>query len=329
VTRLGVVVPCFRQEAFLGRTLAALETALAGRDWRGAIVISEPGADEDGVALGRDPRWSVIMPPVARPLTPGAARMLGFAAVRGEAVLFVDADVEIERAWLARALEIMELAPGVAGVGGRLEEWIVDRGTEWAGSEDLNRVGRRERRVDHLTTPALYRRTALVAAGGYDARLNSEEDFELGLRCAAAGLELRTLAPLAGRHWSGPRPSLAEIGRRWRAGLCFGMGQVLRIYLGRPGFGRLLARQRLYLVTLAMWSMGVAALVLSWARRDARLVLLWLALAAAAWAAMSVRKRSPRLGAHSLLTWSVNALGLVVGFVRPDAGFDDGGMVSR
>jgi hypothetical protein len=42
-----------------------------------------------------------------------------------------------------------------------------------------------------------------------------------------------------------------------------------------------------------------------------------------------VRKRSPRLGAHSLLTWSVNALGLVVGFVRPDAGFDDGGMVSR
>ena len=38
--RLGVVIPCYRQERFLGRTLAALERSLAGRDWLGVLVLA-------------------------------------------------------------------------------------------------------------------------------------------------------------------------------------------------------------------------------------------------------------------------------------------------
>ena len=39
--RLGVVVPCHRQEVHLPRTLAALERSLAEHDWSGVLACSE------------------------------------------------------------------------------------------------------------------------------------------------------------------------------------------------------------------------------------------------------------------------------------------------
>ncbi len=312
---LGVVVPCHRQEAHLPRTLAALERSLAGRDWSGVLACSEGTA---GLPRLSD-RWQAIVPDGARGLrTPGAARMLGLAACRGDWVLFVDADVEVEPDWVAAALAAAESPGGrLAGFGGRLEEWFVDGRGERPGRPDLLRVGFEERTVDYLTTPALYRRAALTAVGGYDVRLCSEEDFELGLRLRRAGHELRSLGRMAGRHWSGPRPSFGELARRWRSGLCFGQGQVLRIYAGRSGFGVLLRRQWLYLATLGLWGLDLAALGIWLVTGDAGALAAWIALPLVPLVPMVLRKRSLRLALHSLLTWTLHGAGLLAGLLRP------------
>jgi len=321
--KLGVVIPCYRQERHLARTVTALERAFEGRDWRGALVIaaSDPRSADAASRPPLSERWTVIAPPVSAPLTPGAARMLGFSACGGDWVLFVDADVELESAWVSRAIGAAEaaVAAGIplAGLGGRIEEWFEDgSGGTRRGSDDMYRVGASDRDVAYLATLAFYSREALTRAGGYDARLQSEEDFELGLRVQRLGLALRSIAPLAARHWSAPRPSFAELSRRWRTGLCFGQGQVLRLYLGRPGLGTLLRRQSLYLATLAMWALGLASAAWAAASRDPRPFLGWCAIPLAVLALMSVRKRSARLALHSLLTWSLNGLGLVVGLFR-------------
>ncbi len=307
---LGVVVPCYRQERFLPRTLAALELALDGRDWCGVLVISAP--DGAGELPPLSAHWQVLRPPVTHPLTPGAARNLGFAACGGAWVLFVDADVEVEPGWLERALEMHAGDVSRAGFWGRLEEWFVDGGRERPGVRDMYRIGDAERDSDYLATLAFYRREALERAGGYEPRLNSEEDFELGLRLRRSGFRLSSTGGLAGRHWSGPRPSFSEIGRRWRTGLCFGQGQVLRLYLGRPGLGEHARRQGLYFAILALWLAAVPAVLLGGARGLATWALAPLAL----FTLMTVRKRSARLALHALLTWSVHAAGLVVGFAR-------------
>ena len=307
---LGVVVPCYRQERFLPRTLAALELALAGRDWRGVLVISAPGGTGELPRLSA--HWQVLRPPVTRPLTPGAARNLGFAACGGAWVLFVDADVEVEAGWLERALESQAGDPSLAGLWGRLEEWFVDGATERPGVRDMYRIGDAARDSRYLATLAFYRRDALERCGGYEPRLNSEEDFELGVRLHRSGFRLRSTGGLAGRHWSAPRPSFSEIGRRWRTGLCFGQGQVLRLYLGRPGLGEHVRRQAIYFAVLAMWLVAVPAVLLGGACGLG----LWALAPVALFAIMTLRKRSLKLALHALLTWSVHAAGLVVGFAR-------------
>ena len=310
---IGVVIPCHRQERFLPRTLAALERALSGRPWRGVLVIAAPAGDP---LPALSDRWQVIAPPVQRPLTPGAARMLGYSACGGDWVLFVDADVEVDDAWVAAALDTAARSPALGGLWGRLEEWFEDGERERPGSRDLYRVGDVERRTGYMATLAFYRREALLEAGGYDPRLSSEEDFELGMRFARLGLELRSLGLKAARHWSAPRPSFAELGRRWRTGLCFGQGQVLRLYLGRAGFRLLLRRQSLYLAALAMWTLGAAALVAALWQADPRPLLGWALWPLGVLAVMGARKRSLRLGLLSLLTWTLNGAGVVVGFLR-------------
>jgi hypothetical protein len=310
---LGVVMPCHRQEHWLSRTVPAVERALAGRDWRGALVVSSP---RPGPLPALSEHWQVVAPSVAGRTTPGASRMAGFATCGGDWVLFADADIEVDAAWMAEALEVAARRPVLAGIGGRLEEWFERDGRQWAGSPDLLAVGHDERAVGWLGGLALYRRAALEQVGGYDARFHSDEDFELGLRLGAAGHTLVSLGRLGGRHWSPPRPSLGELARRWRSGLVYGPGEVMRAYLGRPGFDRLLLRHGHYGVTLAVWAAGLVALIAglsgagwSWLGRWALLP-----LAAIAW--MTLRKRSLAVALHSLATWTVIGVGALAGFLR-------------
>ena len=316
---IGVVVSCYRQERFLARTVAAVERALEGQDWRGVLEFAAPSY----LPLPeRSARWTVVASFEAasgrttRPLTPGAGRMVGMAACPGDWILFVDSDVEIEAAWMRGALEAVARDPGLAGLGGRIDEWFVDGASERPGRADLLRQGSSARAVDYLAALAFYRREALLAAGGYDVRLNSDEDFELGLRLRQRGFELRLLGIPGGRHWSAPRPSFGELKRRWETGICFGTGQALRIYAGWPGFGTLMWRQRFYVAALGMWALGAGALVAALAVGDAGVLALWSLIPLAVVAVMSVRKRSARLAVHSLLTWSVQGLGMLVGLFQ-------------
>jgi glycosyltransferase involved in cell wall biosynthesis len=317
--KIGVVVSCYRQERFLARTVGAIERALEGRDWRGVLEFATPSA----LPLPpRSHRWQVLSSfdprtgATLRPLTPGAGRMVGFAACGGDWVLFADSDVEVDPAWMRSAIETAAREPQLAGIGARIEEWFVDGDRERPGRRDLLRAGDTERVVDHLAALAFYRRAALSEVGGYDARLDSDEDFELGLRLRARGLQMRSLGQLGARHWSAPRPSFGELARRWQTGICFGTGQVLRLYAGRPGFGTLLWRQRFYLAALGLWGLGAAALVAWGVSGDARPLAAWAWIPFAVVAIMGVRKRSLKLGLHSLLTWTLQGFGLIVGLFR-------------
>ncbi len=319
--RVGVVVSCYRQERFLARTVAALERALEGVDWQGVVELASPAPEPLPALSGR---WQVVSswePATGqprRPLTPGAGRMVGLDACAGDWVLFVDSDMELDAAWVRAAIAATEREARLGGIGGRIEEWFEDGAVQRPGPHhDMYGTGDRDRFVGYLANVAFYRREALLAAGGYDVRLSSDEDFELGMRMRWLGWQILSLGMRAGRHWSAPRPSFRELSRRWRTGLCFGQGQVLRLYLGRRGFGTLLGRQWLYVATMSMWLLGALAVVAALVGRSVGPLGLWALVPLGVLALMTVRKRSPRLALHSLLTWTLNGLGMITGLLRP------------
>lgn len=307
VARVRAVVSAVGAGERLGQTLAAVRRAVAAAGTE-AEIVAVLLEEEGGAALAAAHGAEVRHVPRAAPRTPGACRNRGAEGARAEYLLFVDGDVELDEGFLGRALVHLGTDTRIAAYAGRLDEQQWRDGRPVAALRDLYRVGRGGETAV-LGAAWLCRRAAFEAAGGFDPALPSEEDFELCLRLRQRGSVLWASPELAGTHHCEPRPTLAELRRRWRSGLFAGQGVAVRKYWGRAGFGEILTRQRLFVVALAFWAAGLVSLGAALAGRPVALAI-WLALAAGFWLAQSLRKRSARLGALSLLTWSLQGVAL-------------------
>ena len=309
--RVCAVVPAYGCGEHLARTLAAWERARARAGVAVETVVVLPAGDPAVTLVGEAPAGlsaRVVEVGPGEISTPGASRNRGAAGAAAEFLLFLDGDVETEAGFLARALAGLERRPEAGGWGGRLDERHWRGGREVGTIADAFRVGPGGPAA-YLAQLWLCRRAAFEQAGGFDPRLPSEEDFELGLRLRERGWALHAEPALAGVHHCAARPTLAELRRRWGNGMYTGQGLALRHAWGTARFAPLLARQTLYLAALAGVAAGLGALLWALAGRAWPLTL-WLAAVATAWLAMAARKRSARLAALSLATWAVQGVAL-------------------
>jgi hypothetical protein len=285
----------------LERTLGAWERARQRAGTAAETVVVLPRGDAAAEDVARlAPAVRVVEVAVGECATPGANRNRGAAGAAAEFLLFVDGDVELDAAFVARALDF-------------LDERHWRDGREVGRVRDLFGIGAGGD-VAYLAPAWICRREAFERAGGFDPRLPSDEDFELGLRLRQGGWTLHAEAALAGTHHCTPRPSFVEIARRWRSGMYAGPGLALRHAWGGPRFGALLAREWLNLTTFAFALLGAGAAGLALAGRAGPLVI-WLAAALLAWAGHAVRKRSPRLAAFSLLIWGLQGAAILAAWL--------------
>jgi histidinol-phosphate phosphatase family protein len=117
---------------------------------------------------------------------PAAARNIGWRASRAAWVAFLDDDVVVDEDWLARLTADTESAPNdVAGSTGRVRVPLPrDRkATDW----ERNVAGLATARG--ITADCAYRRSELLAVGGFDERFPRayREDADLALRVVARG----------------------------------------------------------------------------------------------------------------------------------------------
>ncbi|HEX6257645.1 MAG TPA: HAD-IIIA family hydrolase [Euzebyales bacterium] len=124
-----------------------------------------------------------VLPGFAR--GPAAARNVGWRAASTPWVAFLDDDVEVEPDWLARLAADLDVGGEVAGSQGRISVPLPgDRpATDW----ERNVAGLE--RARWATADMAYRRSALVAVGGFDERFQRayREDADLGLRVTDRG----------------------------------------------------------------------------------------------------------------------------------------------
>lgn len=179
---ISVVIPSHNAAAFLPESVAS-----AFRQTRPpleVLVVDDCSAD-DSVAVATACGARVIRQPANG--GPGSARNAGMAAAVGEYVAFLDADDYWEPDHLATAAGLLDAHPAAALASSRVRYLPAALGDSAARAEPETPIRAlvplfRANLV--VQTTAVGRRSALLAAGGYDPALRYAEDYDLWLRLA-------------------------------------------------------------------------------------------------------------------------------------------------
>lgn len=202
---ISVVIPVFNGRAELRSCLEHV-FASAGGDFE-CIVVDD--CSTDGSAdLAREFGARVVT--TRRRCGPAHARNLGVRAARGEAVLFVDADVWVRRDTLERVREHFAKDPSLDAVFGCYDDEPFHGNFLSQYKNLLHAWFHRSAREDastFWTGCGAIRREVFLEFGGFEERYDHPtcEDIELGYRLRLAGRRIRLDRELQVKHlkrWS-------------------------------------------------------------------------------------------------------------------------------
>jgi glycosyltransferase involved in cell wall biosynthesis len=317
--RVSIVIKALNEEANIA---AAIESCLAALADVGGEVILADSASTDGTVQVAS-RYPVRIVQLARAgdRSCGAGPQLGWQHSRGEYVFIMDGDMKLVPGFLEHALSFLAQHPEIAGVAGRVVE-LNTESLEYRERGERSRTVEAHRnpgQVDRLDGGGLYRRRAIEEAGYFsDRNLHSYEEFDLAVRLRSLGWKLWRLPFDAVTHFGHDAPPYQLLARRWRSRYACGLGELVRGAIGKPRMKlvvRGLRELRLYLAVLAWWAVLLS--VPFWPMAADARAITFASMLAAPFAAMSWRKRSLARGVYSVVSWCVQAAGLVRGFLAP------------
>ena len=208
--RAAVVVPNWNGRRWLPALLDSIERQTRRPD---EVLVVDNGSDDGSLELLRDRGVATL--PLGRNTGFAAAANRGIEAVRSEAVALVNTDVELDPGWLEQAVGRLEGDDGLGSVATKMvlldePDVVDDAGDELRrdgvahqrghGRPDDGRWDAPGEAFSACAGAAVYRRAAVLAAGGFDERLFSYlEDVDLGLRLRLAGWRC-AYEPAVARH---------------------------------------------------------------------------------------------------------------------------------
>jgi glycosyltransferase involved in cell wall biosynthesis len=199
--RASVLIGAYNSAATLQR---AIDTILAQTVAELELIVVDDGSSDDSAAIAaaavaRDPRVRLLS--MGRNV--GIARSLnaGIAAAGAPFVAVQDADDYSDRRRLERQLAVLEADPGVAVVGVRMHE--VDEDGRALAPRTSFAAGDVRDALMHINpipnTSAMFRRDAVLQAGGYDPRYRYAMEYDLWLRLSERWRVVTIDEPLATR----------------------------------------------------------------------------------------------------------------------------------
>ena len=231
-----VLIPAYNEEAVIS---ISVEAALAA-DYPDleVLVLDDGSADETAAvaaeAAGDDPRCRVIRDPVNR----GKADRLnqGFRLAQNDLVVVTDADTQMHPAAVKELVARMLTSPQIAAVAGAPHVTnrvrFLSTMQIFEAASIIGLIRRTQATTGRVGTVAgvlgLFRRERVLAVGGYDPKM-ATEDIELTWRLLAAGwLTAYEPRALVGMQVPTSLGALWAQRKRWARG----QGEVLRTHLG-------------------------------------------------------------------------------------------------
>jgi len=228
---LSIILITRNQAWNLARALDAIQKQLPDLPPTEVLVVDSASTD-DTVAIAQSyPGVRVLRLTGQQRLSPAAGRYAGFQYARGQWILHADGDTELLAGWIPRSMQALQQNSSLAGISGKLFHILNGANTHLPPE---NPAKYQLRTIHFLRGGAgIYRRSALEQAGSFDPWICSEEEAELALRLRNAGFELAEDNWYCAVHRDEVAPlTLSSPLIRYRKGLLYGQGQVLRKHFG-------------------------------------------------------------------------------------------------
>jgi glycosyltransferase involved in cell wall biosynthesis len=199
---VSVIVPVYNGGKFLQKCLDALFTS----DYPAfEVVVVDDGSTDDSAEISREKGATVISTP--RPQSgPAAARNLAAEKVRGEILLFVDADVVVKPDTIAKVAARFENQPEISALFGSYDDEPGEKNFLSQYRNLLHHFVHQNSNPEASTFWAglgAIRREAFAAVSGFDCErfaVPSIEDIELGARLRAAGHRILLAKEVQAKH---------------------------------------------------------------------------------------------------------------------------------
>ena len=191
---ISVIVPVYNSSRYLEMCIDAIRAS----DFAAAEIIVVDDCSTDDMATGLAP----FSAPGLRLLRldsrsgPAAARNLGATHARGDVMLFVDADVVVQRNTLGRIAALLSAQPDVAAVFGSYDDAPAETNFFSQFKNLLHHFVHQQSSPEAATfwsACGAIRREVFEAAGGFDEKKYAEpsiEDIELGYRLRLGGFRI-------------------------------------------------------------------------------------------------------------------------------------------
>ena len=308
---LGVVVITKNQDWNIERLLRSVLNQSSVISAQDIIVVDSASADET-VERARSFDVRVVQLSAAQRLTPAAGRYVGFHLTTGDAVLFLDGDMELCDGWLEPALRTLDSLPDVAVITGHVVDVDGESSFRETPSTESAPASNEVIAIRQPGGAALYRRSVLEEVGTFNPYLYSDGEPELCLRVRHAGYRVVRIPRRLAFHYVRDGNQFATVLARRRRNLYLGYGQVFRYHL-RDGLLWWHLRERGWWVgpglalLVGLGSVGYSLYAKTWIPTG-----IWAASGAVICIADAVRKRSCARTVHSLL----RRLVILEGFLR-------------
>ncbi len=183
-TPVSVIIPAYNAGATIGACLRALARQTYVQPYE--VIVVDDGCEDETADIARAAGVQVISIPRSRP---AAARNVGIAAATGDIICCTDADCEPADDWLEQiTLPLQDLhITACKGTYATRQTSLVARFVQLE-YEDKYDLMAGEATIDFIDTySAAYRKSDLVAIGGFNESFAYLEDQELSFRLAGAG----------------------------------------------------------------------------------------------------------------------------------------------
>ena len=201
--QLSVIIPAKNEELDLPSCLESLDYCLKDILDKEIIVVDSYSKDKT-TDVAKKFNVKILRLKSNWPHSPSAGRYVGSQFASGEFILFIDADMTLEKGFIEKALEVLRNNDLVAGVSGRGEEMYLKNDIPKGERANLYRMKISNSKINFLGGCALYRKDALVKVGEFNPYLCAGEEIELAQRLRMHNYMLISIASPMITHYTPP-----------------------------------------------------------------------------------------------------------------------------